>query len=115
MPSIRPKRICDGCGAIDDHPRHVVAFAPDEAPAPNAEHVKAAMNAKGLTDDEKVAVIADINDTTLQLRHMDCCRSAGCPDRSCDAIADTGARDLRGPALLKHLTSGEVDHIGQEV
>lgn len=38
-----------------------------------------------------------------QLRHMDCCREAGCPDGSCDQLVAAGAEDLRGPALVEYL------------
>ncbi len=42
-------------------------------------------------------------DGTLQTRHFDCCRAAGCPDGTCDAWADSGAADLRGADLLAHI------------
>ena len=36
-------------------------------------------------------------------RHFDCCRTAGCPDGSCDVLT-AGAEDLRGDDLRAHLT-----------
>jgi hypothetical protein len=40
------------------------------------------------------------------MRHMDCCREAGCPDGTCNEVTK-GAEDKRGPALVKHLTRGK--------
>jgi hypothetical protein len=47
--------------------------------------------------------IVDVGNTN-QIRHIDCCRGAGCPDGSCDQVT-AGAEELRGDALLEHLTS----------
>lgn len=44
------------------------------------------------------------DDGGTQMRHFDCCREAGCPDGSCAELT-AGVEDLRGDALLKHLTS----------
>lgn len=44
------------------------------------------------------------DDGSTMIRHMDCCRDAGCPTGSCDEVT-AGAEDLRGDDLLKHLTS----------
>jgi hypothetical protein len=68
----RPIRLCDVCGGMDDHPRHMVA-SPDGA-------------------DE-------------QIRHLDCCAAAGCPDGTCDALLEnyTGSS---GADLLAHLMEG---------
>jgi hypothetical protein len=38
------------------------------------------------------------------MRHMDCCREAGCPTGSCDEVT-AGAEDLRGEELREHLTT----------
>ena len=98
----RPLRICDVCGGIDDHPRHVVAFAAGDAPAPNADALRAAVSHKGLTEDQRLAMVNDINDTTLQSRHMDCCRAAGCPTGDCNSLPD-----VRGAELLKFIQKGK--------
>lgn len=110
----RPNRICDVCGGVDDHPRHVFAGPPEMFPI-KQEHVTAVIAHPGLGVDEKARIVAEVLDTSVQQRHMDCCRSAGCPDNSCVAIAATGAEELRGKALIKHLTSGAVDHVGAEL
>lgn len=109
----RPLRICDLCGGLDDHPRHVIAQAPGSVPV-SREHLAAVLGDTSLDAETKTQLAVDITDTSIQQRHMDCCREAGCPDGSCDAIAATGAESLRGEALLKHLTSGKIDNIGAQ-
>lgn len=42
-------------------------------------------------------------DGGTQMRHMDCCRAAGCPDGTCELVT-AGAEELRGDALVQHLT-----------
>ena len=56
----------------------------------------------GQQDDHPRHVIA-APDGSVDDRHMDCCRSAGCPDGSCGEVTK-GAEDLRGDDLVKHLT-----------
>jgi hypothetical protein len=91
-------RVCDVCGAFDDHPRHVFAAAPGEFPV-NEAHLAAAL---ALTDDdftaeERAHLVTTIVDTTEQDRHMDCCLAAGCPDGSCSVPGSSGftGNDLR--------------------
>jgi hypothetical protein len=62
-------------------------------------------------------VIADLLDTSIQLRHMDCCAGVGCPDGSCNVIhaMTPGDKTLTGKDLLKHLTSGAVDNVGTDL
>lgn len=95
--SDRPLRICDECGQVDDHPRHLVGFAPDTLPV-NQEHITNVL-AMDLPDDVKAKIVVDIADTSTQYRHMDCCRAAGCPTGECNALPD-----LKGEALLAHIT-----------
>lgn len=45
-----------------------------------------------------------LDDGGTQMRHMDCCREAGCPDGTCDAITET---DLRGDELRTYLTGSD--------
>lgn len=99
--SDRKKRICDVCGQVDDHPRHQVAYPPGQAPAANRDHAVAVVGMGDLTDEQKADILGDIYDTTLQLRHMDCCRSVGCPTGECDDVPD-----LRGMELVEHITGG---------
>lgn len=103
----RPMRICDVCGGYDDHPRHVVAWPPGQAPKPDTEVYKVLLGnigAENLTTPDGVAAVQDFFETSLQLRHMDCCRQVGCTDGSCDVVT-AGATDLRGPDLQVHLES----------
>ncbi len=86
-PSIdnHPNRICDVCGVVDRGPRHQVGYTPGTVPV-NVAQIKSVIANPDLTDDEKASISADIADTELQLRHMDCCTNVGCPDGSCDLI-----------------------------
>lgn len=68
----RPQRLCEECGQIDDHPRHMVA-SPDG--------------------------------TGEQIKHLDCCAAAGCPDGTCPDLLD-GADGKTGADLLRHLLEG---------
>jgi hypothetical protein len=111
----RPIRVCDVCGGFDDHPRHVIGHAANEAPAVDQAVVKALAVHVDFTTDEGGAAIADLMDTTLQLRHMDCCASVGCPDGTCVEIhrrtPAPANSPLRGDDLLEFLTSGAVDDV----
>ena len=40
-----------------------------------------------------------------QMRHLDCCAAAGCPDGSCDSIL-AKAGGARGAELISFLTGG---------
>ena len=57
----------------------------------------------GVEDTDPRHVVALADGGTL-IRHLDCCREAGCPDGSCDVVT-AGAEDLRGAALVNHLTT----------
>lgn len=96
---VRPVRMCDSCGGVDDHPRHVVWHAPGN----------------GLTSDEVAAkaleaapkeafadILAQVRDDTVIAKHMDCCREDGCPDGSCPAVTE-GVEDVRGDDLVRYL------------
>lgn len=108
-------RMCDLCGGVDDHPRHmfdhtatgdgvtdasVMSIALDNAPDPIARE----------------GVLNHFRDNSTTLRHMDCCREAGCPDGSCDYVTK-GATDKKGAALIKHITTTKPDyaaHLAQQ-
>ena len=106
-----PLRVCDICGGVDTHPRHVIGHADGDAPEVDKDILARIIENEDLASTDRAAAVADIVDRTLQLRHMDCCRSVGCPDGTCDLIAATGAGDLRGEELREHLTSGAVDNL----
>lgn len=97
----RPMRLCDACGQVDDHPRHVIAHAPGDG-VTTTDVASAAIAAA--SDADRPAIIAQARDTSTIMRHMDCCRAAGCPDGTCN-IVTAGAEDKKGDALVKHLTS----------
>lgn len=94
----RALRVCDLCGQVDDHPRHVLAGGdPDVYPKPTPELIRKVM--EGAPKDEADRLIAELLDTGTTDRHMDCCREAGCPTGDCDQVPD-----LRGGELLDALT-----------
>ena len=100
----RPLRVCDLCGGVDDHPRHVISGAAGAYGHPSDEVLTRVM--ANAPRNEQARLVRDLLDTSSQDRHMDCCREAGCPDGSCYVVT-AGAEDKRGAALLKHLTKGQ--------
>lgn len=99
----RPLRVCDSCGGVDDHPRHVFSQVPGDG-ATSPEVAKKALAAAGSKNFD--VIYAQITDDTVTYKHMDCCRTDGCPDGTCDAVT-AGAEDKRGDDLVKHLTKGD--------
>lgn len=94
-------RVCDVCGGVDDHPRHVLAGGvPGVYQAPTADVVRKVMKAAPAAELDRL--LGDLLDTSSSDRHMDCCREAGCPNGLCDAVT-AGAETKRGSALLRHL------------
>jgi hypothetical protein len=96
----RPLRVCDLCGGVDDHPRHVIAGAMRDVFPRVADEVvdKVLANAP---DEHRGRLLRDLLDTSSSDRHRDCCREAGCPTGECDFLTE-GGRDLRGADLLEH-------------
>lgn len=101
MAEQQPTRMCDVCGGVDDHPRHVYGRVAGDAQT-DPEVAKLALSKA--SPDDVAGVIAHIQDNTTTMRHMDCCRDAGCPDGTCNLVT-AGAEDKKGSALRKHLTS----------
>lgn len=100
----RPLRVCDLCGGVDDHPRHVIAGGvTDVFPVPSEDMLSRVMRLAPAGD--RGRLVRDLMDTSSSDRHMDCCREAGCPGGSCDAQL-AGAGDKRGADLLEHLMNG---------
>jgi hypothetical protein len=101
-------RMCDSCGGVDDHPRHLVAYDPNtDGPRTSPEVV-----AQALADadpDAVVGIIGHLQDNSVIMKHMDCCRADGCPDGTCDEVTE-GAENLKGDALRKHLVSLREDN-----
>ena len=101
---IRPKRLCDVCSKLDDHPRHVQAVpVGTEGVVPNDAFLD------GLPDGVPARAIAELMDPTTVVRHMDCCASRGC--NICMEVLDV-AKAAHGAALTKALTSGVADKLG---
>lgn len=99
----RPLRMCDVCGLVDDHPRHVFGYGPeDDVQTPVDAADQAIANAQAVGGDALRNVVAHIRDNSTQMRHMDCCRAVGCPDGSCGVVT-AGAEDARGMDLVAHL------------
>ncbi|MEV6297846.1 hypothetical protein AB0M02_00400 [Actinoplanes sp. NPDC051861] len=99
----RPLRVCDLCGGVDDHPRHVLTD-----PAQGFEKPSDAVVDQVLAEApaaERSRLVRELLDTSASDRHMDCCRVAGCPTGDC-GTQTAGAEELRGGALLAHLMEG---------
>ena len=97
----RPLRVCDLCGGVDDHPRHVISGGTGQYERPSDEILTKVIDAA--PSEQRARLVRDLLDTSSQDRHMDCCRVAGCPDGSCLRVT-AGAEDKRGKQLLAHLT-----------
>lgn len=101
----RAYRVCDACGGVDDHPRHVIAGGADSFAAPTDEIVALVMaNARAAGLDEIVVarLLRDLLSSASMDLHMDCCRERGCPTGACD-VQTSGAEKARGAKLLEHL------------
>lgn len=101
MADPRPHRMCDSCGGVDDHPRHVLATAPGESPTSPEVAEKALAAATEAGDQQNI--LAQIMDTSTVVKHMDCCAADGCPDGSCDSILKE-SKGKKGAQLVKFLT-----------
>ena len=100
----RQLQVCDLCGGVDDHPRHVIAGGVAGTYPPPSPAIIAAVVAAA-PEDERDRLVADLVDQSSLTRHMDCCAEAGCPTGTCDdVIATAGSR--RGGALLGHIQKG---------
>jgi hypothetical protein len=102
-PVDRPMRICDVCGQVDNHPRHTLTASLGEIPV-NQANLARVLGMTDLTDEVKAAIVADIVDTTTQLRHFDCCTNVGCPDGTCNNHSNA----LVGAALLADIEAAAV-------
>ena len=102
----RALHVCDLCGQVDDHPRHVLAGGMEGAhPAPPGKVVRLVMaNAADLPQAEQDRLLADLLDTSASDRHLDCCAAAGCPTDTCGPQV-AGADGKTGADLLRHITT----------
>lgn len=101
----RPMRMCDSCGQVDDHPRHVFALAEGQG---NTDPSIAAKAVRAAGEENIEAILAQVQDSATIQKHMDCCRTDGCPDGSCNVVT-AGAEDKKGDDLVAHLTSLKVE------
>jgi hypothetical protein len=104
----RALKVCDECGGVDDHPRHVIAGDPRTQPAPRPEVVDAVfanLDRLKVGPDDRRRLATELFDTSTVERHMDCCRAAGCPaEGEANCVQQTaGVEDRRGADLLEHL------------
>lgn len=105
----RPVRVCDLCGGVDDHPRHVIDGTDPDAQvvaAPTDDIVNRVLDAAPAAD--RARLLRDLMDTASSDRHLDCCAAAGCPlpaddEHNC-ATRTAGAESKTGRQLLAHLT-----------
>ncbi len=97
----RPLRVCDICGQVDDHPRHVLSGGKG-FPKPGNDILDKVIAVAPPA--ERGRLVNELLDTGASDRHMDCCREAGCPTGDCNKQT-VGAEQLRGTDLLGHLVS----------
>lgn len=105
----RALRVCDLCGGVDDHPRHVIAGTrggPDVVERPSTENVTKVMDAtRDLPKEDGQRLLDAFLDTTSSDRHLDCCAEAGCPTDTCGPqVSDAPGV---GKKMLEHLMSIE--------
>lgn len=99
--SERPLRLCQECGGVDDHPRHVVLvnFETQDA-VPDSEWFN------NLPNDVPISAIAQALAPTTIVRHIDCCAALGCP--VCIGTEEiTGG--VRGQELIDTIAGGALD------
>jgi hypothetical protein len=98
-----PLRVCDLCGGVDDHPRHVIAGAmTDVFPRVGDDIVDRVLTTA--PEQDRGRLLRELLDTSSSDRHLQCCAEAGCPQENpamrCDVlIANAGGvigDDLRG-------------------
>lgn len=100
----RVLRVCDLCGGVDDHPRHVIAGTERDAfTRPSDEILNKVLDVAPA--EERARLVQDLVDTTSSDRHLDCCAAAGCPTGTCGPqVADAPGV---GVQMLDHLMSIE--------
>lgn len=98
----RALRVCDICGQVDDHPRHGLVGGHGDYVPPTPEVIAVFMAQISPEHPEFARLLSDLFSQAHSDRHMDCCRSVGCPSGACNTQT-AGAENLRGAALLEHL------------
>jgi len=101
---VRLKRVCDVCGGVDDHPRHQISFEKaEQVEPPSTELIQKVTAAVDVSTEEGVAVLRDLFDRGVQLRHMDCCKSVGCPTGDCNRTLSGVPEGTTGMDLVDHI------------
>lgn len=105
-------RVCDLCGSVDDHPRHVITgVIPDVHPPDPAlaaavvENIDRLLKAGDIDTATALRISRDYEDTTSQDRHKDCCAAIGCPTGTCGPqvqAADGATGDRLRASVLKN-------------
>jgi hypothetical protein len=97
----RPFRLCEACGQVDDHPRHVVATAPGDGATP-PELAEKALNEAAEAGYPLQALLLQLRDDAVLEKHMDCCAADGC--ETCAEQLSVAGDDNHGLALAKALS-----------
>lgn len=99
-------RVCDLCGAVDDHPRHVIGGPTrdvfDRVPDEIVDKVLAAA-----PEQDRGRLLRDLLDTGSSDRHLQCCAAAGCPETRPEWQCGNrlqGAEGLTGADLRAHFS-----------
>lgn len=108
-------RVCDLCGQVDDHPRHVLQgvvedeYVADESLRSQVEEsIGELLNSNKIGVADALRIGRDFNDTTSQDRHKDCCAEAGCPTGTCGPQVEA-AKGAKGEALRKSILKNAED------
>lgn len=112
----RPLRVCDLCGGVDDHPRHVIAGQDKVFSRPPDHIIRRVLD--NAPHDDQARLLGDLMDATSSDRHIDCCAAAGCPTGTCD-IQAADAPGI-GTAMVEHVLTDDVvqavrRHLGQPI
>lgn len=94
--SERPLRLCDLCGGLDDHPRHVIDGVTIGKPSDETLEMFDLSGAP-------VSAIEQLFSPTVRVRHIDCCAAAGCP--VCQ-VTEKATEGKRGDELIKLVVAG---------
>ncbi len=98
--------VCDLCGGVDNHPRHVLAGGDAGTyPKPGEDILNRVLDAA--PKEHRARLVNDLVDTSSSRRHLDCCALAGCPTQTCGPqVKDAPGT---GEAMLEHvMTLGDV-------
>jgi hypothetical protein len=97
----RPFRMCDSCGGVDDHPRHVHSASTGDLPVSDEIAEKALQNAG---KEHYREILSQVRDDSQFQKHVDCCAKDGCPTGSCNQFL-AESKGAKGADLVKFLTS----------